>query len=160
MKTSTKIFLLVVAMALLTGCSTERRASRMVRRAVSLCPELVQMKAHPIDTVLTAPAYTTMAIVPVAEVFTGETVYAATQHGTFVVSVSQSDSSLRVGFVAAPHKVHYQDTIRYPQVIVPETLQSRASGFWNSFLWWLAGVGFSLALCVWVLGNILKNNRK
>lgn len=64
MKTSLKIFLLAVALIVMNGCSAQRRAERLVRRAVALCPELVQVKAHPIDTVLTAPGFADMARVP------------------------------------------------------------------------------------------------
>lgn len=159
MKPTLKITLLALALAMFTGCSAQRRAERLVRRAVNLCPELVQMKAHPIDTVLTAPAFADKVAIPLSKVLTTDTLYAATDHGTFVVSVSQSDSSLSVGFVAAPQRVHYQDTVRYSQVVTPDAVQeSRAVRAWRNFAWWLAGFGISLALCFWVLGKILKNN--
>ena len=159
MKPTLKIALLALALVMFTGCSAQRRAERLVRRAVNLCPALVQMKAYHVDTVLTAPAFADKVAMPLSKVLTTDTLYAATDHGTFVVSVSQSDSSLSVGFVAAPQRIHFQDTVRYSQVVTPDAVQeSRAVRAWRNFAWWLAGFGISLALCVWVLGKILKNN--
>lgn len=159
MKTSLKIAFLTVALVAMTGCSAQRRAERMVRRAVNLCPELVQLKAHTIDTVLTAPAFTDMAVVPLTQVLTADTIYAATDHGTVVVSLRQSDSALRVGFVAAPQEVHYRDTLRYRQVAVSD---SQAPSAGRRFLSGLAllvfGIGFGLALCLWLLRYALKDN--
>ena len=131
----------------------------MMRRAVNLCPELVQLKAHTIDTVLTAPAFTDMAVVPLAQVLTADTIYAATDHGTVVVSLRQSDSALRVGFVAAPQQVHYRDTLLYRQVAMPESSAYRKGRFWTGLSLWICGIGFGLALCMWLLRYALKDNR-
>ena len=120
MKTSLKIFLLPVVLVVMGGCSAQQRAERHVRKAVALCPELVQVKAHHIDTVLTAPGFADMARVPLPQVLAGDTIYTATQHGTVVVSLSDTDSSLRVGFVAAPQEVRYRDTLHYSQVAVSD----------------------------------------
>ena len=161
MKTSLKIAFLAFALVVMTGCSAQRRAERMVRRAVNLCPELVQLKAHTIDTVLTAPAFTDMAVVPLAQVLTADTIYAATDHGTVVVSLRQSDSALRVGFVAAPQEVHYRDTIRYSQVnITGESPEVRRSRNWTSFLLWVAGVGLGAVLVLVFFRFPVKNKKK
>ena len=142
MKTSLKILLLVVAIVVMNGCSAQKRAQRQVRRAVGRCPELVQVKAHLIDTFLTAPTFADVATVPMATVATYDTIYAATPHGTVVVSLSQSDSSLRVGFVAAPQNIHYRDTIEYAQVVIEPKPQSAAvEGFWAYFIAFTSGLG-------------------
>ena len=154
MKTSLKIFLLAVAMAAMPACSAQKRAERHVRKAVALCPELVQVKAHPIDTVLTAPGYADCTLVPMGEVLKGKTIFAATNHGTVVVGPIQADSTLRVGFIAAPQKVRYQDTISYSQVAVVTDPQAghRSAAVWRSICFTLLGVviGF-VALIVIVL---------
>ena len=149
MKTSLKIALLCVALAVMTACSAQKRAERRVRRAIIECPELVQMKAHPIDTVLTAPAFADVAIVPMQAVETGDTIYAATPHGTVVVSLQQHDSTLRVGFVAAPREIHYQDTLRYAQVAInPVPKTKPKNDFFSDFAvgCLCVAAGFVLAL--------------
>ncbi|MCR5040042.1 MAG: hypothetical protein K6A94_12005 [Bacteroidales bacterium] len=158
MKTSLKIFLLAAALIVMTGCSAQRCAERLVRRAVALCPELVQLKAHPIDTVLTAPAFADATLVPMAKVLNGETVYAATDHGTVVVSLRQPDSALRVGFVAAPQKFHYQDTVRLAQVAItePKTGESHGTRFWPGFLIWIFGIGVGLWIFIYLFRIDIK----
>ena len=64
MKTLLKTLLLCAALAVMSGCSAQRRAERHVRKAVALCPELVQAKAHPIDTALTVPAWADCTTLP------------------------------------------------------------------------------------------------
>lgn len=158
MKTSLKILILTVAMATMTACSTQRRAERLVRRAVALCPELVQMKAHPIDTTLTVPAWADCAHVPLPKVLQGDTAYAATDHGTVLVSLCQSDSTLRVGFVAAPQQIHYTDTVNVPQVTVEPSKAKRGAAFWSHFALSLFGIGLGMALCCVLFRHLLLNN--
>ena len=133
MKTSLKIYLLFVALIVMSGCSAQKRAERHMRRAVALCPEMVQVKAHTIDTVLTAPGYADCAIVTLADVLKGYTVYSPTDHGTVIVKLRPADSTLRVGFVAAPIPVRYQDTINYSQVIFPDTKEKDGKG--SAWIW-------------------------
>lgn len=153
MKTSLKIFLLAVALIVMNGCSAQRRAERLVRRAVALCPELVQVKAHPIDTVLTAPGFADMARVPLPQVLAGDTLYAATDHGTVVVSLRQSDSALRVGFVAAPQKIRYKDQVEIAQVAIEPTPQARGKAFWSHFALVLLGTGIGAGLIIYLFRN-------
>ena len=120
MKTSLKIFLLAAALIVMSGCSAQRRAERHMRKAVSLCPELVQLKAHPIDTVLTVVSWADCTDVAMGDLTAGETHYTATPHGTIVVSLRKADSTLRVGFIAAPQRIRYHDTIRYSQVTLTD----------------------------------------
>ena len=133
MKTLLKIFLLAAILSVITACSAQKRAERHMRKAVALCPELVQVKAHTIDTVRTAPGYADCAIVPLANVLEGCTVYSPTDHGTVIVKLRPADSTLRVGFVAAPIPVRYQDTINYSQVIFPDTKEKDGKG--SAWIW-------------------------
>jgi hypothetical protein len=155
-----KRFLSIIILAVaLTGCSAQRRAERHVRRALELCPELAQAKARPIDTTLLAPTFADAASIPLAEALAGETVYAATDHGTVVVSLSQPDSSLRVGFVAAPQPVRYRDTIRWRELDPAKLQPEKADGgnhFWSDLALWIIGIGMGMVLCSWLLRNALK----
>ena len=146
---------IIILAVVLTGCSAQKRAERHVRRAVALCPELVQMTARPIDTVLTAPGFADMAVVPFSKVLAGDTVYAATNHGTVVVSLRQSDSALRVGFVAAPQKIHFTDTFRYAQIVSKDPSEQQKRGFWRGFAWCFLGICLGIAPCVWFIRKII-----
>lgn len=141
MKTLLKTLLLCAALAVMSGCSAQKRAERHVRKAVSLCPELVQTKAHQIDTVLTVGPWTDCTHVPIP--CGGETFYAPTDHGTVVVSLDQTDGVLRVGFIAAPQRIRYRDTIRYAQVAqaleTPKT-EPRQRNPWLALACWMGGV--------------------
>ena len=157
MKTTLKIALLCVALAVMTACSAQRRAERQVRKAVSLCPELVQTKAHTIDTTLTAPAFADVATIPMAKVATFDTIYAATEHGTVVVSLCPTDSTLRVGFVAAPRQIRYQDTLRYAQVVVTPKKTTRSNTTASEWiLVWLFGGITGLVGCYFLLKKLKR----
>ena len=156
MKTSLKILACVVALAAMTACSAQRRAERQVRRAVALCPELVQVKAHPIDTVFTAPGFTDCAKVSLPNLLKGETIYEPTGHGTVVVSIIPEDSTLQVSFVATPQKYHYIDTVRYQQVVVGPKTDKRSS-FWSHFALGLVGFVVGIGLCCWIYSLLKKH---
>lgn len=154
MKTSLKIAVLFVALFAMAACSAQRRAERLVRRAVALCPELVQATAHTIDTVLTAPGWADVVAIPLADVATGDTIYAATTHGTVVVSLRQPDSALRVGFVAAPQEIRYQDTVLVPQVVVPDKPKADTNrSLWEGVIVLLLGV----VIGAWVIIYLFRN---
>ena len=157
MKTSLKILALFVALATMTACSAQRRAERHLRKAVALCPELVQVKAHPIDTVLTAPGFADVAAFPLASLVQGDTLYAATAHGTVVVSLCQSDSTLRAGFVAAPQEIRYKDTLRYARV-EPARLEvvPKENEFFGEFITGLFCILLGFVLAVHL---IFRNNK-
>lgn len=129
MKTSLKIFLLAAAIVMMSGCSAQKRAERHMRKAVALCPELVQLKAHTIDTTLTAPGFADCAVVPLPNA--GETIYTSTDHGTVMVSRHNTDSALRVAFVAAPQKVRYTDSFSYSQVAMPDNEPRQSESVWK-----------------------------
>lgn len=154
MATSLKIALLGLGIALVSACSAcsaQKRAERRVRRAVADCPELVQMKVHPIEGTAIAPAFADVAHVPLRPVVDGDTLYAATEHGTVAVSLRWSDSALRVGFVAAPREVRYTDTLLYSQVALPKAVPAPPAKRGGGVAWVLLGVvvafGAGMALC-------------
>lgn len=150
MKTSLKIFLLAVALAVMPACSAQKRAEKHLRKAVALCPELVQVKAHPIDTVLTAPGYADCARFPMSEVMKKTTIYAPTDHGTVIVKLLPDDSTLRVGFVAAPIPVRYQDTISYAQVVAPVAIEKAKGSAWMVIGCILLGIVIGIVALFWI----------
>lgn len=154
-----RLLSILVLVLILTGCSAQKRAERHMRKAVALCPELVQLKAHPIDTVLTVPGFADVARVPLPKVLAGDTLYAATDHGTVVVSLSDTDSSLRVGFVAAPQKIRFKDQVEIAQVAIEPTPQAREKSFWSHFALVLLGLGTGVASCLWLLRYVIKPNK-
>lgn len=89
----------------------------------------------------------------------GDTLYAATDHGTVVVSLSDTDSSLRVGFVAAPQKIRFKDQVEIAQVAIEPTPQARGKAFWSHFALVLLGLGTGVALCLWLLRYVIKPNK-
>lgn len=150
-----RLLSILVLVLILTGCSAQKRAERHMRKAVALCPELVQLKAHPIDTVLTVPGFADVTTVPMEAVLQYDTIYAATDHGTVVVSLRQSDSALRVGFVAAPQKIHFTETIPYAQVVFKDTSEQQKRGFWRGFAWCFLGICLGIVPCVWIIRKII-----
>ena len=152
-----RLLSILVLVLILTGCSAQKRAEKHMRKAVALCPELVQLKAHPIDTVLTVPGFADVTTVPMEAVLQYDTIYAATDHGTVVVSLSQSDSSLRVGFVAVPQKLNYHDTVRLAQVAFEtKTGESHGTRFWSGFLIWIFGIGVGLWIFIYLFRIDIK----
>lgn len=142
MKTCLKTALFIGLLAVMTACSAQKRAERHLRRAVALCPELVQMTAHPIDTVLTVPGWYDCTLIPMREMEQGATVYSATDHGTVVVKM-RNDSTIRVAFIAAPQKLHYRDTLHFSQITLPKAEAEPKSG---GSVW--RGIGLVLLGCV------------
>lgn len=158
MKTPLKIILLAVALIVMSGCSAQRRAQRHVRKAVALCPELVQVKAHAVDTVLTVKPWADATTMQLTEVMSGDTLYRATDHGTFIVSHNRKNGEVRIGFLAAPQKLHYRDTLQYAQVVVPKSMANPRHRVWAEWAAWLIGVAMGVAFAVWLLRNALKRN--
>lgn len=145
MKTSVKIILFAVTLALMTGCSAQWRAQRHLRRAVELCPVLEQKQARVIDTFLGVPVYTDAGIVPMRALFGGEPVTAKTDHGTFVLSVHDADGTLSFSFTPDASEIHYQDTLQFSQIVYPKEDPKPS---WNGrvVLLWIIGVGCGVIL--------------
>ncbi|MBR3699169.1 MAG: hypothetical protein IKM85_06550 [Bacteroidales bacterium] len=150
MKTLLKTLLLCAALAVMSGCSAQKRAERHVRKAVELCPELVQTKAHLIDTVLTVPGFADIAAVPLSAILQYDNIYAATDHGTVMVSLRPSDSALRVGFVAAPRQIPYRDTLNYAQVEIVRQARPSDNG-WGEFVIGVACFIGGIAMALYLL---------
>ena len=159
MKTSLKIAFLFVALAAMTACSAQRRAERHIRKAVALCPELVQVKAHTIDTVLTAPGFADCMFVSLFDVMGGDTLYHATEHGTFIINMDQSNRQIRVGFIAAPRRIRLTDTLHYAHIDFPDGWRQpqATKGTGSGLLWWLFGAAAGMFSCLYMLRNALKN---
>ncbi len=159
MRTISKFFIIVigaVAMAVATvSCSAQYRAQRHIRRAMELCPELVQMKAYPIDAFLSVPGYTDIARVPMSEVLGSDSFSIETDHGTFNMGFNESDSTFEIGFTADPTEVHYQDTINHNQVVI-QPVEDEGVGFWNGVAIWIFGIGLGVSLAIWLLRNAFK----
>ena len=141
-----KILLFCIAFVMVSGCSAQRRAERKVRRAVELCPELVQMKAHPIDTVLSSPGFTDHAEIPIGAVLVCDSIVARTEHGRLTVRVDREEGTLRTDFTADPQLVSYRDTLYYGQV----TVQPKKSGGG-----WTSADRISLWICCFLLVVVL-----
>lgn len=157
MKTSLKILAFVVAMAAMTACSAQKRAERHIRKAVELCPSLVQVKAHAIDTVLTVPGFADCVKLPLSELLAEDTLYAATDHGTVMAHLDLKDRTIRIGFIATPRELHFRDTINYAEVTLVEPTTEKKSTFWHDIK-----TGFFSVLAVFLIGiilRILKNHK-
>lgn len=149
MRTSTKIILLALAIAVLPACSAQKMAERHIRRAVELCPDLVQKTAYQIDAVLGVPGYTDIARVPVSEAFGPDSFFIETEHGTFTMDFNENDSTFEIGFTADPTEVHYQDTIQHTQVVVPEEPANRKERSLKGIAVLLFGIVVGIGLYVY-----------
>ncbi|MBR3711113.1 MAG: hypothetical protein IKM99_09170 [Bacteroidales bacterium] len=158
MKTSIKTFIIVFAMAMLPACSVQKRADRHIRRAVELCPDLVQMKAHPIDTFLSVPGYTDIARVPIDKVFEDDAIFVGTEHGMITLSMDKTDSTLTVAFSAAPSEIRYRDTVNYSQVVLAkEQKQAKEWSFKNWLATLVCGLCIGAAFILWLLREKQEN---
>ena len=158
MKTFVKIAVVLAILVGIPSCSAQKRAERHIRRAVELCPDLVQMKAHPIDTFLSVPGYTDRARVPIEKVFEADAVFVGTDHGMITLAMDKTDSILTVAFSAAPSEIRYQDTVSYSQVVLLK--EKKPAKEW-SFKNWLAtlvcGLCIGAAGIMWLLRGKQEN---
>lgn len=152
MKNFLKTSLIIALCLTLTACSVQKRAERHIRKAVALCPELVQTTAHPIDTVLTVQGFADATYIPLHDILSGDTLYKATEHGTFLVSMDRKTSEIRVGFIAAPRHVRLTDTVHYAQVAYMPHAQQAAKGTpaWVVFVGIIVGVAVGIIVIVYV----------
>ena len=137
MKTRLFILFLVLSVSLvLCACDAKRRAQRRIRRITEQCPELLSVQAHPIDTFIELPPLADTAVMPLAPLLDGQAVKIQTEQGTFTATAT--DDSLTVTYEAEQEPVHYEDTLRYSQVVVEEKPAEKKKP--PAFLWFLLGM--------------------
>ena len=154
MKTRCFLFLMLsVSMVLLCACDANRRAQRRIRRITERCPELVTVQAHPIDTFIPLPPVVDSAVMPLAPLLDGQAVKIQTEQGIFTATAT--DDSLTVTYEAEQEPVHYEDTLRYPQVVIEDKLAEKKKP--PAFLWFLLGmVVVLLAVIITAIVIIVK----
>lgn len=156
MKTTPKILFLCVTIALISGCSAERRIQRIVRNH----PELIEVKTRTLDTFLTVQGYTEQVLVPLSVLKNGETYTEKTDHGTFVVHVDNTDS-ICIDFIADTQKIRYQDTLKYRQVVIsdPDTKKNSGVTFWNRITEWISFLAIGAGLAIYFLLKFLRTHK-
>ena len=156
MKTTLKILLLCVTIALISGCSAERRIQRIVKSH----PELIEVKMRTLDTFLTVQGYTEQVLIPLSVLKNGETYTEKTDHGTFVVHVDNTDS-ICIDFIADTQKIRYQDTLKYRQVVIsdPDTKKNSGVSFWNRITEWVSFLAIGAVLAFYFLLKFFRTNK-
>ena len=152
MKTRCFLFLVLSVSMVLCACDAKRRAQRRIRRITERCPELVTVQAHPIDTFIELPPLADSAVMPLAPLLDGQAVKIQTEQGTFTATAT--DDSLSVTYEAEQEPIHYEDTLRYSQVVIEEPPPSKKP---PNFLWVLLGMVIVLAgILAFVMVVIIK----
>lgn len=128
------LIILLVSMAM-CACNTQRRAQRRIRRITEQCPELVAIQAHPIDTFILLPPVVDSASMPLEPILEGQTVTVITEQGTFTASATTD--SLTITYMAEPEPIHYEDTVKYAQVVIEEQPAEKKP---PNYVWFLLGV--------------------
>ena len=147
------LFLLSVSMVL-CACDAKRRAQRRIRRIAERCPELLSVQAHPIDTFIELPPLADSAVMPLAPLLDGQAVKIQTEQGTFTATAT--NDSLTVTYEAEQEPVHFEDTLRYSQVVIedPPPAEKKKP---PAFLWFLLGmVVVLLAIIITAIIIVIK----
>ena len=132
MRRTLAIVVLCLAMA---GCSAQKRAEKHLRRAVELCPELAQMTARPIDTVLTLASPPDSCLLPIAPLIGGHTLTIDGQNGTFTAHADTS--AIAIAYRPDTILYRYTDTVWLPQVVVAETeTPAKRKIHWGAWAFW------------------------
>jgi len=148
----TRFFIFLLLSMGLCACNTQRRAQRRIRRITEQCPELVTIQAHPIDTFISLPPVIDSAVMPLEPILEGQTVTVTTVQGTFTASATTD--SLTVTYEAEPEPIHYEDTVKYAQVVIEEEPQSKKP---PNYVWFLIGmVVVLLAIVIAVFVIVIK----
>lgn len=151
-----KLLLIIAVAVVMNGCCSQKRAERRVLRLAEQYPELVQMKAHPIDTFLGVPVFSDTAKLRLP-VHVGDTFVESTPHGTFTAFIDDDDTTkLQVIFESNPTELHYQDTIHYSQVVVSPEAEAGGRG-WRALLWFFLGVATIIAAFFVMVKLDMKN---
>ena len=136
----------------LCACDAKRRAQRRIRRIAERCPELLSVQAQPIDTFIPLPPVADSAVMPLAPLLDGQAVKIQTEQGTFTATAT--DDSLTVTYEAVQEPIHYEDTLRYSQVVIEEPPPSKKP---PNILWILLGMVIVLAgILAFVMVVIIK----
>ena len=153
MKTRCFLFLMMLSVSLvLCACDAKRRAQRRIRRITEQCPELLSVQAHPIDTFIPLPPVADTAVMPLAPLLDGQAVKIQTEQGTFTATAT--NDSLTVTYEAEQEPIHYEDTLRYSQVVIEEPPPSKKP---PNFIWVLLGMVIVLAgILAFVMVVIIK----
>ena len=147
-----RIFIFFLLSMGLCACNTQRRAQRRIRRVTEQCPELVTIQAHPIDTFISLPPVIDSAVMPLEPILEGQTVTVTTDQGVFTASAT--NDSLTVTYEAEPEPIHYEDTVKYAQVVIEEEPQSKKP---PNYVWFLIGmVVVLLAIIITVFFIVIK----
>lgn len=109
---------------LLVGCRSVKLAERRVRRIAYDYPELVQVRAHTIDTFFAVPVKADIASLPMRYIETGSTVKKETPSGKFTVQLD--GDSLMVAYTSAADTIRFRDTLHYAQVVVGSGTKEKA----------------------------------
>lgn len=145
------LIILLVSMAM-CACNTQRRAQRRIRRIAEQFPELVAIQAHPIDTFISLPPVIDSASMPLEPILEGQTVTVTTEQGTFTASATTD--SLTITYMAEPDPIHYEDTVKYAQVVIEEQPAEKKP---PNYVWFLLGVlAVLLAIVITTIINIAK----
>ena len=131
----TRLFIFLLFSIGLFACNTQRHAQHRIRRITEQCPELVAIQAHPIDTFLPVPSLADTAIMPLVPIHEGQTVTVTTEQGTFTASATTD--SLTITYMAEPDPIHYEDTVKYAQVVIEEQPAEKKP---PNYVWFLLGV--------------------
>lgn len=131
----TRLFIFLLFSIGLFACNTQRHAQHRIRRITEQCPELVAIQAHPIDTFLPVPSLADTAIMPLVPILEGQTVTVTTEQGTFTASATTD--SLTITYMAEPDPIHYEDTVKYAQVVIEEQPAEKKP---PNYVWFLLGV--------------------
>ena len=153
-----KILFFCFALSLFSGCSAQRRIQRIVERH----PELIEVKYRTIDTFLSVPGFTDQTVVPMSSISYGSTYYETTDNGTFVVSFGQKDSTLHIGFVAENRQLHFQDTVKYRQIVINPEKEDKGwfGGFGERVSEWIAFLVVGMCLAAYLLRKSIKNKKQ
>lgn len=148
----TRLLILLLMSMVLCACDAKRRTQRQIRRMTERCPELLSVQAHPIDTFIELPPVADTAVMALAPLLDGQAVKVATKQGAFTATAT--DDSLTVTYEAEQEPVHYEDTLRYSQVVIEEPPPNKKP---PNALWFLLGMVIVLAgILAFVMVVIIK----
>ena len=131
----TRIMIILLVSMAMCACNTQRRVQRRIRRIAEQCPELVAIQAHPIDTFISLPPVVDSASMPLEPILEGQTVTVTTEQGTFTASATTD--SLTITYMAEPEPIHYEDTVKYAQVVIEEQPAEKKP---PNYVWFLLGM--------------------